>query len=354
MKIVTVIGARPQFIKAAALSKEIQKHPDVQEVIIHTGQHFDPNMSKVFFDEMGIPKPDYYLDINSLSHGAMTGRMLEEIEKILLKEKPDFLLVYGDTNSTIAGALAAKKLHIKVVHVEAGLRSFDMKMPEEVNRILTDQISDFLFCPSTTAVINLKNEGFNDKKWAKIINAGDIMYDSALLFKQKMKKPTDLDLPERFILATVHRQENTDNITRLINIISAFNQLVDEGHNIIIPLHPRTRKIIEKNNIPIKFQIINPVSYFEMLYLLENTNLVITDSGGLQKEAYFFNNYCVTLRDSTEWIELVENEVNNLIDFNKDIYKQIKQVIDKKISNEKFLYGKGNTAKIIVEELKNH
>ena len=310
-------------------------------------------MSKVFFDEMGIPKPDYYLDINSLSHGAMTGRMLEEIEKILLKEKPDFLLVYGDTNSTIAGALAAKKLHIKVAHVEAGLRSYDMNMPEEVNRILTDQISDVLFSPTQTAIDNLQKEGFKHKKNVKIVRSGDIMYDSVLLFKQKMKKPDSINLSNQFILATVHRQENTDNLDRLKQIIDAFNKLADEGEQIVLPIHPRTRKIIEKNHIPVHFNLIEPVGYFEMMYLLENAKLVITDSGGLQKEAYFFDNYCITLRDTTEWVELVDNGYNNLVDFDRDIYTQIKESLDKKFERTQDLYGKGDTAKIIVEELKS-
>lgn len=353
MKILTVIGARPQFIKAAALSKEILKHNDIKEIIVHTGQHFDTNMSSVFFEEMKIPKPDYYLDINSLSHGAMTGRMLEEIEKIILSEKPDFVLVYGDTNSTLAGALAAKKLHIKVVHVEAGLRSFDMNMPEEINRILTDQISDILFCPTETAVNNLKEEGFFKKQNIKIVKSGDIMFDSVLLFKQNMKKP-EIDLPENFILATLHRQENTDNYNRITKIIDAFNKLTEQGINIVLPLHPRTSKIIKKLNLKVDFKTIDPVSYFEMIYLLENSKLVITDSGGLQKEAYFFNKYCITLRDTTEWVELVENGYNTLIDFDKDIFSQIINLIDKKIDNSKFLYGDGKTSQIIINQLKNN
>jgi UDP-GlcNAc3NAcA epimerase len=351
MKIVTVIGARPQFIKAAALSKEILKHPDISEIIIHTGQHFDANMSNIFFEEMGIPKPDYYLDINSLSHGAMTGRMLEEIEKILLREKPDYLLVYGDTNSTLAGALAAKKLHIKVIHVEAGLRSFDMKMPEEINRILTDQISDILFCPTQTAIDNLKNEGFSNKKNIHIINSGDIMFDSVLLFKQNMKKPKR-NLPGTYILATVHRQENTDNTERLQKIIQAFNILSKKGIEVVLPLHPRTKKIINDNHIPVNFTLIDPVGYFEMMYLLEHAQAVITDSGGLQKEAYFFNKYCITLRDSTEWVELVENGFNTLIDFEKDISQQIESLLQRKVDNAGNLYGNGKTAKLIVNTLK--
>ena len=352
MKILTVLGARPQFIKAAALSAEIAKHKDVQEIIIHTGQHFDANMSAVFFEQMGIPKPDYNLNINSLSHGAMTGRMLEKIEELIIKEKPDWVAVYGDTNSTIAGALAAKKLHVKVAHIEAGLRSFDMKMPEEINRILTDQISDVLFCPTDTAVQNLINEGFLNKP-VKIIKSGDIMFDSVLLFKQKMKVP-EFEVPEKFVLTTVHRQENTDNLKRLKKIVQALNRLHEEGQHIILPLHPRTRNILKKENIALRFEPVSPVGYLEMLNLLEHTQFVITDSGGLQKEAYFFGKYCVTLRDSTEWVELVKHGFNTLIDFDGDIYTQIKKVVQTKVSLQNRLYGNGNTAKIIVNELKKH
>jgi len=352
MKILTILGARPQFIKAAALSAEIAKYNDIQEIIIHTGQHFDANMSDVFFDEMGIPKPDYNLGINSLSHGAMTGRMLEKIEELILLEKPDWVVVYGDTNSTIAGALAAKKLHVKVAHIEAGLRSFDMKMPEEINRILTDQISDVLFCPTETAIQNLKDEGFINKK-IKIIQSGDIMFDSVLLFKQKMKAP-EFELPEKFVLATVHRQENTDNLERLKKIMQALNRLHEEGQQIILPLHPRTQNILKKEKISLNFEPVSPVGYLEMLYLLEHAQFVITDSGGLQKEAYFFQKYCVTLRDTTEWIELVEHGVNTLIDFDRDIYTQIKEVVQKEVKMKDGLYGKGNTAEIIVNELKNY
>ena len=288
MKIVTVLGARPQFIKASSLSREIKKRSNSEEVIIHTGQHFDKNMSHVFFEEMQIPEPKYNLDINSLSHGAMTGRMLEEIENILLVEKPDWLVVYGDTNSTIAGALAAKKLHIKVAHIEAGLRSFDMRMPEEINRILTDQISDILFCPTTVAIDNLKKDGFLEKD-IKIFMSGDIMFDSALYYKSKMRRPDGMEEGEKPILVTIHRQENTDDKKRLKNILNALNTLADEGKKLIWPIHPRTKKIIESHGWPIKFKCISPVGYLEMLYLINSSSIVITDSGGLQKEAYFFN-----------------------------------------------------------------
>lgn len=351
MKILTVLGARPQFIKASSLSREIKKRLNCQEIIVHTGQHFDKNMSHIFFEEMQIPEPKYNLDINSLSHGAMTGRMLEEIEKILLIEKPDWVVVYGDTNSTIAGALAAKKLHIKVAHIEAGLRSFDMRMPEEINRILTDQISDILFCPTEVAVDNLKNEGFVDKN-IKISMSGDIMFDSALYYRSKMKCPEGLNTGEKPILVTIHRQENTDDPKRLKNILTALNALSEEGHKLIWPIHPRTRKIIESHGWPIKFNCIPPVGYLEMLYLIDACSLVITDSGGLQKEAYFFNKYCLTLRDSTEWVELVENKVNTLINVeDEDLVGYIRGYLGKMIDNSNHLYGEGNAAAIIMDEL---
>jgi len=349
MKIVTVIGARPQFIKASSLSREISKYKDIEEVIVHTGQHFDKNMSKIFFDEMEIPVPKYNLQINSLSHGAMTGQMLEEIEKVLFIEKPDWLVVYGDTNSTLAGALAAKKLHIKVAHIEAGLRSFDERMPEEINRVLTDNISNILFCPTESAIENLTNEGFLNKN-VQIINCGDIMYESAVYYKNKARN--SLDITNDFILATIHRQENTNDRQKLTRIIESFNDLVKLGEQIIIPIHPRTRILIEKLGLKVDFTIIEPVGYLEMIQLLDKCKIVITDSGGLQKEAYFFNKFCVTLRDTTEWVELIENEVNVLLEIDSNLTKEIYQLLDRKIDNSSELYGKGNTSKIIVESLK--
>ena len=354
MKLVTIIGARPQFIKAAAVSNSIKNHNTeaknniIQEVIVHTGQHFDPNMSNVFFDEMKIPKPDYLLNINSLSHGAMTGRMLEEIEKVLKKENPDWVLVYGDTNSTLAGALAASKLHIKVAHVEAGLRSFNMKMPEEINRILTDRISSLLFCPTETAVNNLEKEGYN--KWNnRIVKSGDVMLDAALFFAEHSKKP-QFKIPENFILCTIHRAENTDDLSRLTSIIAALN-IIAEEQAIILPLHPRTKKILRNNSISISSNItlIPPVGYLEMVYLLNNCSLVMTDSGGLQKEAFFFSKFCLTMRDETEWVELVDNKVNYLVGANKELilntYGKIK---DFKGNFDKPLYGKGDASVKII------
>lgn len=359
MKIVTIIGARPQFIKAAAISNAILTHNQskplepINEVIVHTGQHFDANMSTVFFDEMKIPKPDYLLNINSLGHGAMTGRMLEEVEKILIEEKPDYVLVYGDTNSTLAGALAASKLHINVAHVEAGLRSFNMKMPEEINRILTDRISTLLFCPSETAVKNLLKEGFDNFK-SKVLNVGDVMYDTTLHFSQMAKEP-NFELPENFILATVHRAENTDDVNNLKEIFTAFNTISDEIP-VILPIHPRTKNILEKHNIEISdsLQLVPPVGYLEMLYLLNHCQLVMTDSGGLQKEAYFSKKYCITLREETEWVELVENEVNQLVGASKEkIISAFNDAKELKPNFDNHFYGDGRASFKIIEFLKN-
>ncbi|NLP56687.1 non-hydrolyzing UDP-N-acetylglucosamine 2-epimerase [Lutibacter sp. B1] len=319
-KIVTILGARPQFVKAAVLSRVISKHNEIEEVIIHTGQHFDTNMSAVFFDEMEIPKPTYNLNINGLSHGAMTGQMLLKIEEVLVNEKPDLVVVYGDTNSTLAGALAAKKLHIKVAHVEAGLRSFNMKMPEEVNRILTDRIADLLLCPTATAIENLKNEGF-DNFTSKVVKCGDIMKDAVEFYgKISAKKSTiisKLDLMENeFVLATIHRQENTDDIEKLKGIIAGLEE-IDRQKKVILPLHPRTKGILEKNNLKTSLTTIEPVGYFDMLELLKKCNLVVTDSGGLQKEAFFNKKYGIIAREETEWIELVKNGFAKIVGSDK-------------------------------------
>ena len=377
MKIVTVIGARPQFIKAAAVSRAIAKHnglnvgktSQITEVIVHTGQHFDGNMSGVFFEEMQIPKPDYFLDVHSLSHGAMTGRMLEKIEEVLLKEQPDYVLVYGDTNSTLAGALAAKKLHIKVVHVEAGLRSFNMRMPEEVNRILTDRISDILCCPTETAVNNLKNEGFNlftDPRSMSsdqyVVNTGDVMLDAALYYSsfstEKSAIISELNLGDRdFVLCTIHRAENTDDPGRLNNIFNSLREICKEVP-VILPLHPRTRKILESNvNLSSvifnnSLVIIDPVGYFDMIELLKKTKIVMTDSGGLQKEAYFFGKPCVTLRDETEWVELVQGGFNMLA--GADVAKILSAFNNMKnglFQGNAEMYGKGYAANLIVDSL---
>jgi len=352
MKIVTIIGARPQFIKAAALSREIAKHNNISEVIIHTGQHFDINMSEIFFEQMEIPKPNYNLNINGLSHGAMTGQMLEKIEEVLVNEKPDWVVVFGDTNSTIAGALAAKKLHIKVAHIEAGLRSFNMDMPEEINRILTDRISDILFCPTEVAVKNLINEGY-DNIDCKIINSGDVMKDTAVFYSEKEQKP-EFAIPNEFILATVHRAENTDNPERLRNITEALNEISQEIP-VVLPLHPRTAKIIKNSDLKIdNLLIIEPVGYLEMVFLLNRCKLVMTDSGGLQKEAFFFKKPCITLRNETEWVELIENGFNKIVGADKlmiiDSFRKQKYNLNFSVN----LYGKKSASENIVNELINN
>ena len=357
MKIVTILGARPQFIKAGSMSREINRQKDlgvdVTEVIIHTGQHYDTNMSDVFFEEMQIPKPNYFLGIGGKTHGAMTGQMIEKIEEILVKEKPDFVLLYGDTNSTLAGAIATSKLNIRVAHVEAGLRSFSIKMPEEVNRILTDRVSNILFCPTDSAVENLKNEGFSN--WCdNIENVGDIMLDGALYYKEKASPPKGLEIKKNFILATIHRAENTDSFETLRNIVSQFNKLAEQVE-IVLPLHPRTKKKIEINKLKLsnKINVIAPVSYLNMLYLLNNCKLVVTDSGGLQKEAYFFKKPCITVRSETEWIELVECGANKLINPLTgnliDAYFEMINFDD--FSN--LFYGNGDTSKRIFKKLNN-
>ena len=355
MKVLTIVGARPQFIKAAIVSKKIKEESEnIDEIILHTGQHYDENMSHVFFDQMGLVKPSYNLQIGNLSHGAMTGRMLESIEGIIKDVKPRFVMVYGDTNSTLAGALAASKLHTAVIHIEAGLRSFNMEMPEEINRIVTDQLSSILFCPTEQAVVNLKNEGFERKDWVKIIKNGDVMFDAAMYFAKFALTPS-FKVPEKFILATLHRAENTDNKERLNEIILALNNLNKEIP-VIVPLHPRTQKLIIQYQIPIKFFICEPLGYLQMLYMLKNASMVITDSGGLQKEAYFFNNPCITVRDQTEWVELVEGGFNILSNANhEDIHQAYLEMKDKKFdSAQDLLYGGGKASSLIVEYLNKY
>jgi len=350
MKIVTIIGARPQFIKASMISKELATHQTIQEIIIHTGQHFDDNMSQVFFEDMYHNQPRYYLGINKLNHGSMTGRMLEKIEQTLLDEQPELILVFGDTNSTLAGALAAAKIQISVAHIEAGLRSFNRKMPEEINRVLTDHLADILFAPTLTAVENLKNEGISEEK---IKYVGDVMYDAALHFgniaTKKSNIVNDLHLGSKsFVLCTVHRQENTDRIDRLKSIIKALN-IINREIVVVVPLHPRTQRIIENEGIEIEFRAIDPVGYFDMLVLLQSCKLVLTDSGGLQKEAFFSQKHCVTLRDETEWVELVEHGFTLLAGANISRIIEAYQKMIKKSSNFKIeLYGNGNSRKTIV------
>lgn len=352
MKLLTIVGARPQFVKAAALSRELLSRKNIEEIIVHTGQHFDQNMSNVFFDEMNIPKPKYNLEINSLGHGAMTGRMLEGIEQLILDEKPQMVLVYGDTNSTIAGALAAKKLHVSVGHVEAGLRSFNMRMPEEVNRILTDRISDHLFCPTDTAIKNLKNEGYDNIACA-IHRSGDVMQDAAMFYSQTSAAHSNiiarLGNISNFVLVTIHRAENTDDSARLREIVRALNE-INRTHQIICPLHPRTRKIMASLDIQPEFQVIDPVGYFDMVELLKAANLVMTDSGGVQKEAFFFKNPCITLRDQTEWTELVDGGFNKVVGTNHDqIIAAREEMLGRKLDFNVDLYGGGKASANIAD-----
>lgn len=350
MKILTIVGARPQFVKAAALSRALAEHSVVEEVLVHTGQHFDKNMSDVFFEEMRIPKPVHNLEINSLGHGAMTGRMLEAIEKLVLSEKPNIVLVYGDTNSTLAGALAARKLHVAVAHVEAGLRSFNMAMPEEINRILTDRISDHLFCPTTAAMANLHREGFEHFP-CKLYRTGDVMQDAAHYYAQFSAEHSrllnQLGGPKGFALVTIHRAENTDNPLKLRALVEALNALAGRVE-VICPLHPRTAKMLSASGLKLAFRVIEPVGYFDMIELLKASAVVVTDSGGVQKEAFFFKRPCLTLRDQTEWVELVENGFNRLVDPAKEsLTEAFEQVMKTELNFDVDLYGKGRASQQI-------
>lgn len=388
IKIATIIGARPQFIKAAPVSRAITKYnkkavadyPPVTEIIIHTGQHFDANMSEIFFKELDIAKPDYNLGINSATHGAMTGHMLEKIEELLIKEKPDWVLVYGDTNSTLAGALAAVKLHIPIAHVEAGLRSYNKDMPEEINRILTDHCADVLFCPTETAIDNLKNEGFTNiinkgeliaEKFFKnalsafnfqpsplVVNVGDTMYDAVLHFSEvAQRRSTILEnlgiKSKEYLLATVHRPHNTDILENLQSILSAFLE-IDEP--IIFPVHPRTRQCLINSKLNVqnsKLKLISPVGYLDMLILEENAKALLTDSGGMQKEAYFFGVPCVTMRTETEWMETVETGWNVVVGADKIKITNAVMSFKTALTRPEF-YGDGRAAKKIVDILSGY
>ena len=364
MKIFTVVGARPQFIKAAVVSRAIEEfnqtvssREGIEEVLVHTGQHYDDNMSDVFFKEMQIPIPRYHLGIGGGMHGAMTGRMLESLEGLMLEEKPDVVLVYGDTNSTLAGALAAAKLCIPVAHVEAGLRSYNMQMPEEINRILTDRVSRRLFCPTETAVNNLKREGAGEWPGVQVHNVGDVMYDAALFYcKQARAGQIVAELLERhkkgFYLATVHRQENTDDPVRLGSIITTLDKIA-EKLPVILPVHPRTRKNLNRIGTDIKNIVcIEPVGYFDMICLLDNCRAVFTDSGGVQKEAYFFHKPCITLRDETEWVELVEHGYNCLVGAERElILAAEKEFVQRTRDYSIPLYGDGRAGERIVDIL---
>jgi UDP-GlcNAc3NAcA epimerase len=374
MKLVTVIGARPQFVKAAVLSRLFRERSGIQEILVHTGQHYDENMSDVFFKELEIPRPDYHLGIGSGPHGQQTGRMLEAIEKVLQEAKPDLVLVYGDTNSTLAGALGAVKLHVPVAHVEAGLRSFNRKMPEEINRVVTDHLSRWLFAPTTAAVANLRREGVAN---GNIFLVGDVMYDATLhsasragngiLDKHCLK-------PKGYILATIHRAENTDNPERLGNIVSAF-QTIAATVPVVLPLHPRTRAILQRGTVAADLRpalltpadrkptatglhLLEPVGYLDMIELEKNARLIATDSGGVQKEAYFHRVPCITLRDETEWVELVELGWNQVVppDRRERVVHAVRQRLDAAHlpAADADLYGGGQAGKRILDVLASH
>lgn len=352
MKVLTIIGARPQFIKAAVVSRAFKEHrPDVQEIIVHTGQHYDVNMSDVFFNELEIPKPDYNLGIGGGTHGQNTGRMIEKLEGLMMEVQPRWVLVYGDTDSTLAGALTAAKLHIPVAHVEAGLRSFNRRMPEEINRVLTDHIAEILFAPTETGRQNLLNEGIAEEK-IKLV--GDVMYDASLFYKEKARKPqlpVELDIKASdFVLCTIHRAENTDEPRRLNNI---FQGLGDSGQTIVLPAHPRTRAKIAGYGIAIPGNVwlIDPVGYLEMVWLEANCRLVATDSGGVQKEAYFFAKPCVTMRDETEWVELVDAGVNRLVGADAGMISDCLAKMVKGISSCEGMYGNGDAGREISVEI---
>lgn len=368
IKICTIVGARPQFIKAAAISRAVaarnRSHasPPVAELLLHTGQHYDDGMSDVFFRELAIPDPAYNLGVGSGTHGWQTGTMLAKIEEVLLEERPDWVLIYGDTNSTLAGALAAAKLHIRIAHVEAGLRSFNRRMPEEINRVVADRLSDLLLCPSLTAVANLAAEGIGgetavaasslalkdtiQKTSPQVVVTGDVMAD-ALLFAAGMASAGDILVrlqlkPKDYLLATVHRAENTENSARLGNILAAFGALPD---TVIFPIHPRTRKLLEQTScsVPKNVKIIEPLGYFDMIALQKSARMLLTDSGGMQKEAYWLKVPCVTLREETEWVETVTLGWNVLAGADRD--RIIEAVRSFKIpKTHEPLYGDGRAA----------
>lgn len=347
MKLVTIIGARPQFVKASALSKLIKKEKNMNEIIIHTGQHYDYKMSNIFFKELNIPKPKYNLNIKSKYHGEMTGKMILGIEKILLKERPDFTIVYGDTNSTLAGAITSKKLNIPVIHIESGLRSYNIKMPEEINRVLTDHSSHILFAPSKLATRNLKREGIRK---TSIINVGDIMYDVFLsVYKNLKKKNKIFD-----ILVTIHRAENTNSKSKMLNIIKNLNKLSKE-YNVLLPMHPRTKKVMGQYKIlkllSKKIKVVEPLSYKQTIYYLKYAKLLITDSGGMQKEAFFAKIQTLTIREETEWPETIVAKWNRLADPKENlIYENVKKYISFKGINTK-PYGNGKAAKLILKKI---
>jgi len=355
MKIFTVVGARPQFIKASAISRAIKQDfsDQIEEVMVHTGQHYDANMSQVFFDELDIETPKHHLNISGLNHGAMTGRMMEGLEELMLVEKPDLVLVYGDTNSTLAAALTAAKLHIPIAHVEAGLRSMNRKMPEEINRVVTDTLSTYLFCPTARAVDHLNHEGICNQ----VFNVGDVMYDVALYYgelaQQKSKILNVLNLmPKDYVLVTCHREENTNDPERLAGIVAALAE-ISSKKRVIFPLHPRTKKFLEAAGLMHELNtvsLIDPLSYLDLMALAQSASCILTDSGGLQKEAYFYRIPCLTMRDETEWVETVELGWNQLVGANPATMIQAFNNLDLGIENQS-PYGDGQASKKILQKL---
>ena len=358
MKVFTVLGARPQFVKAATVSAAFNKNPDIQEVLVHTGQHYDPEMSEIFFAELKVRAPAYNLGIGSGLHGAQTGRMLESLEALLLQEKPDWVLVYGDTNSTLAGALSAAKLHIPVAHVEAGLRSFNLLMPEEVNRRITDHISRLLFAPTGTARDNLRHEGING---SSVQVVGDVMYDASRIFGEQAERKShilaDLKLSaKKYILATLHRAENTDDHLRLKTILSALFEIAKE-FPVVLPIHPRTRKTLVQAGLWDQaskgLTLISPVGLLDMILLEKGARLIVTDSGGVQKEAYFHHVPCVTVRDETEWVELVALKCNRIAPPNsvESVVQALRAALESRPDFSAQPFGDGYAAERIVQSL---
>ena len=355
-KILTVLGTRPHFIKAAPVAREIAGRKDITEIIVHTGQHYSHNMDAVFFQDLSLPTPDYHYEIQGDTHGTMVGHMVDNISQAILTERPDAVMVYGDTNTTLAGALAARIADIPVAHVEAGVRSFDRKMQEEVNRTLIDKISNLLFCPSQQAVANLAAEGLDDRSPCSILDVGDIMADSVRHFSGRAKRPTELPdtIAPPFLAATIHRAENTDNHGRLRGIFNAL-ETVALTMPVILPLHPRTKKNLFEAKFPMEqsnITFIQPVGYLEMLWLLRGCSALITDGGGLQKEAYYMKRPCITIRDRTEWTELLDTGCNVLAgDALEDISKIVSTMINIPRDFSKPLYGDGKSARRIVDAL---
>lgn len=353
MKIVSIVGARPQFIKCAPLSQELRK--EHEEILIHTGQHYDTKMSHIFFNELGIPKPDYNLGIGSGTNGEQTGKMLIKIETVLIEQKPDIVIVYGDTNSTLAGSLAASKLNIKIAHVEAGLRSFDRIMPEEINRVLTDHMSNILFCPTENAITNLKKEGITEN----VYNVGDVMTDALqynkLIADEKSKILENLNLSSKeYIVTTIHRPSNTDNFEKLSSVVNALCNL---NKKIVFPVHPRTKKYLKKydlwDTLYQNVKIIEPLGYIDMLHLMSHSEKILTDSGGVQKEAYMLGVPCITLRDNTEWVETINDGWNILVGSNcEQIIQNVNSFNPSKLQSN--VFGKQNVSKSIVKKIEGY